>query len=75
MSKKILPKATKSSMVKLVRAKGYDVPSICQATFAFRCFLLRLGSIGAEFKTERKILLRNLSGNSAFKSSDQRKSA
>ena len=36
--------------------------------YAFRCFLLRLGFIGAEFKEERKILLRNLSGNSAFKS-------
>ena len=35
---------------------------------AFRCFLLRLGFIGAEFKSERKILLRNLSGSSAFKS-------
>ena len=34
-----------------------------------------LGFIGAEFKTERKILLRNLSGNSAFKSGDQRKTA
>lgn len=36
--------------------------------YAFRCFLLRLGFIGAEFKAERKILLRNLSGSSAFKS-------
>lgn len=36
--------------------------------YAFRCFLLRLGFIGAEYKTERKILLRNLSGSSAFKS-------
>lgn len=36
--------------------------------YAFRCFLLRLGFIGAEFKTERKILLRNLAGSSAFKS-------
>jgi len=35
---------------------------------AFRCFLLRLGFIGAEFKTERKILLRNLAGSSAFRS-------
>lgn len=35
--------------------------------YAFRCFLLRLGFIGSEFKTERKILLRNLSGSSAFK--------
>ena len=35
--------------------------------YAFRCFLLHLGFIGNEYKTERKILLRNLSGNSAFK--------
>ena len=35
--------------------------------YAFRCFLLRLGFIGAEYKMERKILLKNLSGNSAFK--------
>ena len=35
--------------------------------YAFRCFLLRLGFIGEEFKTERKILLRNLTGSSAFK--------
>ena len=36
--------------------------------YAFRCFLLRLGFIGAEFKSERKILLRNLTGSSAFRS-------
>ena len=36
--------------------------------YAFRCFLLRLGFIGAEYKQERKILLRNLTGSSAFKS-------
>lgn len=36
--------------------------------YAFRCFLLRLGFIGEEYKTARKILLRNLSGSSAFKS-------
>ena len=35
--------------------------------YAFRCFLLRLGFIGAEYKTARKILLRNLSGSSAFR--------
>lgn len=35
--------------------------------YAFRCFLLRLGFIGAEYKTDRKILLRNLRGSSAFK--------
>ena len=36
--------------------------------YAFRCFLLRLGFIGDEYKAERKILLRNLTGSSAFKS-------
>ena len=36
--------------------------------YAFRCFLLRLGFIGPEYKTERKILLSKLSGSSAFKS-------
>jgi CRISPR/Cas system-associated protein endoribonuclease Cas2 len=36
--------------------------------YAFRCFLLRLGFIGSEYKTYRKILLKNLTGNSAFKS-------
>jgi len=35
--------------------------------YAFRCFLLRLGFIGAEFKDSRKILLKNLSGNAAFR--------
>jgi hypothetical protein len=36
--------------------------------YAFRCFLLRLGFIGVEYKEARKILLRNLTGSSAFKS-------
>ena len=36
--------------------------------YAFRCFLLRLGFIGKEYKSARKILLRNLTGNSAFRS-------
>lgn len=35
--------------------------------YAFRCFLLRLGFIGVEYKEDRQILLRNLEGNSAFK--------
>lgn len=36
--------------------------------YAFRCFLLRLGFIGSEYKTVRKILLSKLTGSSAFKS-------
>lgn len=35
--------------------------------YDFRCFLLRLGFIGQEYKEDRKILLRNLTGSSAFK--------
>ena len=35
--------------------------------YAFRCFLLRIGMIGAEYKPVRKVLLRNLSGSSAFR--------
>ena len=36
--------------------------------YAFRCFLLRLGFIGAEYRKERAVLLRNLRGFSAFRS-------
>lgn len=39
--------------------------------YAFRCFLLRLGFIGKEYKEERKVLLRNLSGSSAFKNTEK----
>lgn len=35
--------------------------------YAFRCFLLRLGFIGEEYKADRKILLEKLSGSSAFR--------
>ena len=35
--------------------------------YALRCFLLRLGFIGRMYKTQRKILLKNLTGNSSFK--------
>lgn len=36
--------------------------------FTMRLFLIRLGFIGDEYKTARKILLRNLTGNSSWKS-------
>ena len=35
--------------------------------YALRCWLLRLGFIGDEFKTSRKILLQNIDGNSAWR--------
>jgi hypothetical protein len=50
---------------KHITSKEKDVEN---EKYAFRCFLLRLGFIGDEYKAKRKILLRNLSGSGAFKS-------
>ena len=49
---------------KRVNAKEKDVEN---EKYAFRCFLLRLGFIGNEYKQERKILLQNFTGSAAFK--------
>ena len=35
--------------------------------YTMRCLMIRLGMVGAEFKTVRKVILRNLTGNSAFR--------
>lgn len=35
--------------------------------YAFRCFLLRLGFIGNELKSERKLLMSKLAGNGSYK--------
>ena len=43
--------------------------------YAFRCFLLRLGMIGDDYKTSRKILLQNLTGSSAFKNGHRKEAA
>lgn len=44
--------------------------SVNNEKYAFRCFLLRLGFIGPQYKTERKILLEKLTGNGAFKAKE-----
>lgn len=49
---------------KTVRKKA--APSNGNDKYTFRCFLLRLGFIGPEYKASRKVLLGNLTGNSAF---------
>ena len=54
---------------KLVTAKEREVEN---ERYAFRCFLLRIGMIGEEFKTSRKILLEKLAGNCAFRSGHRR---
>ena len=43
--------------------------------YAFRCLLLRLGFVGAEYKRDRKILLKNLTGSSAFKNDVKKEAA
>ena len=53
---------------KRVTAKEPDAES---EKYAFRCFLLRLGFIGAESKVQRKILLQKLSGSSAFRNAEE----
>lgn len=45
---------------------------IINAKYEFRCFLLRLGFIGDEYKQVRKILLFNLTGSSAFKNDEKK---
>ena len=35
--------------------------------YAFRCFLIRLGFIGDAYKVARRVLMKNLDGNSAFR--------
>ena len=47
-----------------VTAQDHEVEN---PKYAMRCFLLRLGFIGAEYKSARKMLLKNLSGNSSWK--------
>ena len=49
---------------KRIQAKEKEVDN---EKYAFRCFLLRLGFIGAEYKADRKVLLKNLEGSAAFK--------
>lgn len=51
----------------LAKTKEYE-----NEKYAFRCFLLRLGFIGDEYKADRKRLLRNLSGSSAFKNGQKK---
>ena len=51
---------------KATRVTGKDKP-VENEKDAFRCFLLRLGFIGDEYKASRKVLLKNFSGSSAFK--------
>lgn len=58
-----------SKSIKKVNTWDKEVPN---EKYAFRCFLLRLGFIGDEYKAARKILLRNLEGNTAFRTKEDK---
>jgi hypothetical protein len=49
---------------KRVTARDHDTEN---PKYAFRCFLLRIGMIGPDYKKSRRILLENLTGSSAFR--------
>ena len=49
--------------------------NLCVATHKFRCFLLKLGFIGDDFKAARKILLAGLPGSGSHKTGDGKKVA
>jgi len=53
-----------SKELKRCNAKEHPIEN---EKYTFRTFLLRLGFIGPEFKAFRKLLLKNLDGNSAFR--------
>ena len=58
------------AMCELAREVKYASPKPQQTeneAYALRCWLLRLGFIGEEFKTARTILLRNCEGNCAWR--------
>jgi len=57
---------------KRVTMKGKEQDVGTSEKYTFRCFLLRLGFIGKEYASARKMLLSKLSGNSSFKSGDHK---
>lgn len=60
--------ATLCKMAKKQKRVTATEKPVENAKFNMRLFLVRLGFIGDEYKTARKILLRNLTGNSSWKS-------
>lgn len=60
-----------TGMCKMAKEQKRVVAKECATDnekFAMRLFLIRLGFIGDEYKTARRILLRNLTGNSSWRS-------
>lgn len=57
------------------RSAQYKKTTTNNPKYAFRCWLLRLGLIGDEFKTCRLHMIKNLEGDSAWRDPHKRRSA
>ena len=60
----VIPRESLTDMARDAKRVSSKLTETDNDKYAFRCFLLRLGFIGKEYKTARKILLRKLTGNS-----------
>ena len=56
-----------SQLAKMVRTASPKPQQTDNEKYAMRCWMLRLGFIGDEFKTAREILLRNMEGNASWR--------
>ena len=56
-----------SQMAKQLRFASPKKQQTENEAYAFRCWMIRLGFIGDEFKTEREYFMRNFEGNSAWR--------
>ena len=56
-----------SQMAKQLKTASPKKQQTENEAYAFRCWMLRLGFIGEEFKTARDYFMRNFDGNSAWR--------
>ena len=59
-----------SQLAKQIRTASPKPQQTDNEAYAFRCWMLRLGFIGDEFKTARDYFMRNFTGNSAWRHAD-----
>ena len=60
-----------SQLAKQVRFASPKPQQTENEAYAFRCWMLRLGFIGEEFKTARDFFLENMDGNCAWRHSER----
>jgi hypothetical protein len=56
-----------SQLAKQIRTASPKPQQTENEAYAFRCWMLRLGFIGDEFKTAREFFLTNMGGNCAWR--------